>query len=110
MGGPPSTSGRTVQPLAAQKESPETVACTAAPNTPQTAHHATRLLWLSKASRMMRSEEHTSELQSLAYLVCRLLLEKKKKAQVRLSQHPLQPLRKQSGDAIRASSSSRTNH
>src|SRR2546425_2370409 len=30
------------------------------------------------ASRGTRSEEHTSELQSLAYLVCRLLLEKKK--------------------------------
>src|SRR5687767_15712191 len=29
-------------------------------------------------SNGMRSEEHTSELQSLAYLVCRLLLEKKK--------------------------------
>src|SRR3989441_3630448 len=29
-----------------------------------------------------RSEEHTSELQSLAYLVCRLLLEKKKKNQL----------------------------
>src|SRR6266545_672456 len=29
-------------------------------------------------SRTRRSEEHTSELQSLAYLVCRLLLEKKK--------------------------------
>src|SRR2546425_6984993 len=29
--------------------------------------------------RPARSEEHTSELQSLAYLVCRLLLEKKKK-------------------------------
>src|SRR5687767_15608874 len=29
--------------------------------------------------RQRRSEEHTSELQSLAYLVCRLLLEKKKK-------------------------------
>src|SRR2546423_8334753 len=28
--------------------------------------------------RHARSEEHTSELQSLAYLVCRLLLEKKK--------------------------------
>src|SRR2546423_6622790 len=28
--------------------------------------------------RVPRSEEHTSELQSLAYLVCRLLLEKKK--------------------------------
>src|SRR2546425_1253952 len=27
---------------------------------------------------LARSEEHTSELQSLAYLVCRLLLEKKK--------------------------------
>src|SRR2546423_10062461 len=31
----------------------------------------------SRSSRR-RSEEHTSELQSLAYLVCRLLLEKKK--------------------------------
>src|SRR2546423_6500844 len=29
--------------------------------------------------RQGRSEEHTSELQSLAYLVCRLLLEKKNK-------------------------------
>src|SRR5205814_9531743 len=28
----------------------------------------------------MRSEEHTSELQSLRHLVCRLLLEKKKKS------------------------------
>src|SRR3712207_8659335 len=31
----------------------------------------------------VRSEEHTSELQSRQYLVCRLLLEKKKKANVR---------------------------
>src|SRR3989441_3486402 len=31
-----------------------------------------------KRQRLERSEEHTSELQSLAYLVCRLLLEKKK--------------------------------
>src|SRR5262245_63252333 len=30
-------------------------------------------------SRLYRSEEHTSELQSLRHLVCRLLLEKKKK-------------------------------
>src|SRR5229473_7790471 len=36
-----------------------------------------------------RSEEHTSELQSLAYLVCRLLLEKKKKII-----HTLNPLKK----------------
>src|SRR3989441_3002280 len=33
-------------------------------------------------SRRVRSEEHTSELQSLAYLVCRLLLEKKKKKNI----------------------------
>src|SRR5687767_15740592 len=31
------------------------------------------------SSSTRRSEEHTSELQSLTYLVCRLLLEKKKK-------------------------------
>src|SRR2546425_6725866 len=36
--------------------------------------------WDEKA----RSEEHTSELQSLAYLVCRLLLEKKKKKNITL--------------------------
>src|SRR5205823_7983210 len=33
---------------------------------------------ISRSGRRARSEEHTSELQSLAYLVCRLLLEKKK--------------------------------
>src|SRR6266545_2495099 len=32
-----------------------------------------------EVEELERSEEHTSELQSLAYLVCRLLLEKKKK-------------------------------
>src|SRR2546425_8460934 len=36
-----------------------------------------------------RSEEHTSELQSLAYLVCRLLLEKKKNLQTTLELHQL---------------------
>src|SRR2546425_6610252 len=40
---------------------------------------------LAVALQRDRSEEHTSELQSLAYLVCRLLLEKKKKQ----SQHYL---------------------
>src|SRR5205823_12945989 len=43
-----------------------------------------RMYWrlISRVRRQVgrkRSEEHTSELQSLAYLVCRLLLEKKKK-------------------------------
>src|SRR2546423_9533294 len=35
-------------------------------------------LVVKAACPVCRSEEHTSELQSLAYLVCRLLLEKKK--------------------------------
>src|SRR2546425_8773032 len=38
-----------------------------------------RLPGISVRVTAYRSEEHTSELQSLAYLVCRLLLEKKKK-------------------------------
>src|SRR2546423_3441408 len=37
--------------------------------------------------RHVRSEEHTSELQSLAYLVCRLLLEKKKRGPGRDNVH-----------------------
>src|SRR2546430_14300726 len=35
--------------------------------------------------RSMRSEEHTSELQSQSNLVCRLLLEKKKKKKIKVS-------------------------
>src|SRR3712207_8275867 len=35
----------------------------------------------ARAAALPRSEEHTSELQSRQYLVCRLLLEKKKKTQ-----------------------------
>src|SRR5256714_7274221 len=38
------------------------------------------------AGTNVRSEEHTSELQSLAYLVCRLLLEKKKRPRTTTSQ------------------------
>src|SRR5437764_2719213 len=38
------------------------------------------------AVKMPRSEEHTSELQSPMYLVCRLLLEKKKKSIISHSQ------------------------
>src|SRR2546425_8037630 len=42
-------------------------------------HHESREVAPPAADHDRRSEEHTSELQSLAYLVCRLLLEKKKK-------------------------------
>src|SRR5262245_64716037 len=39
----------------------------------------TRAHWFVLVVASLRSEEHTSELQSLRHLVCRLLLEKKKK-------------------------------
>src|ERR1035437_10487558 len=46
------------------------------------------LLWSGLPGRrgpgLVRSEEHTSELQSRQYLVCRLLLEKKKKITAQL--------------------------
>src|SRR3712207_7257168 len=38
--------------------------------------------WLSCRRCSSRSEEHTSELQSRQYLVCRLLLEKKNRPQI----------------------------
>src|SRR2546422_4579479 len=38
---------------------------------------------LERCGRLSRSEEHTSELQSRLHLVCRLLLEKKKKSRAR---------------------------
>src|SRR5947199_2885803 len=46
-------------------------------------------LWMASARYRspLRSEEHTSELQSLRHLVCRLLLEKKKHRQG----HPVEP-------------------
>src|SRR5687767_15744595 len=44
----------------------------------------TQVIFPVSAVRETRSEEHTSELQSLAYLVCRLLLEKKKKNKYRI--------------------------
>src|SRR2546425_8767758 len=43
------------------------------------ARRCARFAGRPRAACAYRSEEHTSELQSLAYLVCRLLLEKKKK-------------------------------
>src|SRR2546425_4675424 len=60
-------------------------ACTASSKAPSAFLHAARARPAAARASMprrlacaTRSEEHTSELQSLAYLVCRLLLEKKK--------------------------------
>src|SRR2546425_5571901 len=49
------------------------------PSATMPTHCSWRSRFGSRPSGTTRSEEHTSELQSLAYLVCRLLLEKKKK-------------------------------
>src|SRR2546425_7551911 len=66
--------------LALQPESVRLVEPAAAGLAPSAT--AVRTLIISEQARrylaLQRSEEHTSELQSLAYLVCRLLLEKKK--------------------------------
>src|SRR5258707_7287060 len=53
-----------------------------------------------RAGRQRRSEEHTSELQSRQYLVCRLLLEKKKQAApyIRLADPTAQPDARQTHD------------
>src|ERR1039458_10641051 len=52
-------------------------------------------------SRVIRSEEHTSELQSLRHLVCRLLLEKKKN-NYEISSHSWSPLRSGHAPALHA--------
>src|SRR5712672_4853151 len=56
---------------------------------PPPVHRAGRLWhgWTHHPAEDERSEEHTSELQSLAYLVCRLLLEKKKKTKQQKSKN-----------------------
>src|SRR5258705_5609940 len=57
--------------------------------------------------QLSRSEEHTSELQSLRHLVCRLLLEKKKKKNKKYSPTPIRrriltPIKKCPSDIARA--------
>src|SRR5258707_2818017 len=55
---------------------------------PSRANTVVSKCWTLKAvpARRWRSEEHTSELQSRQYLVCRLLLEKKTQARLRFAQ------------------------
>src|SRR3712207_7647971 len=52
----------------------------------QTGFRASRFVQ-GGAGQLSRSEEHTSELQSRQYLVCRLLLEKKKKPYIMTAPH-----------------------
>src|SRR3712207_8119106 len=62
----------------------------------RTARRSSRAQRTSSATRSTRrgarrSEEHTSELQSRQYLVCRLLLEKKQETPLQPHHHPLVP-------------------
>src|SRR5260370_29903712 len=71
------------------------------------APHRCQRLALHRAARPRRSEEHTSELQSHLNLVCRLLLEKKKKYKVtwssrlRYSRHRQPPAHSLIGEFVR---------
>src|SRR5687767_15412175 len=84
----------TLFPYTTLFRSPEGLHAQASPGLPRQSYVGPGLSNASMAGRLVsrqhparprdrghgsRSEEHTSELQSLAYLVCRLLLEKKKK-------------------------------
>src|SRR2546422_8320500 len=51
----------------------------------QRVYHHEMGVRFERRRHVLRSEEHTSELQSRLHLVCRLLLEKKKKKQQRLT-------------------------
>src|SRR5256885_2609676 len=63
------------------------------PSIDTAANQTVRCGALRVALSMERSEEHTSELQSPCNLVCRLLLEKKKKSSCRLSLVIVVPVR-----------------
>src|SRR3989441_6943529 len=68
----------TALPISAPLPPPARAPISAPAAAPPPMYSTLRLLWLGPARPIERSEEHTSELQSLAYLVCRLLLGKKK--------------------------------
>src|SRR2546425_7059338 len=66
-------------PILSPRTEKRWVAWAASTSTPGASTRRAQARKSTSRGRLPRSEEHTSELQSLAYLVCRLLLEKKKK-------------------------------
>src|SRR5690349_22669724 len=60
-------------------------ACRTVVHAPRTAPHTLVASVRKSPGRLLRSEEHTSELQSRRDLVCRLLLEKKKRKGISMS-------------------------
>src|SRR5438132_2487146 len=58
------------------------------PHLPSSRRSSADICAASRTSSNQRSEEHTSELQSHSDLVCRLLLEKKKKIKIKTTDAP----------------------
>src|SRR2546425_8917873 len=75
--------GMSMSPIQIRHRRTQTFSALAKPSQTKTACTRSRRLSPGRTQFRERSEEHTSELQSLAYLVCRLLLEKKKKRRKR---------------------------
>src|SRR5699024_11909401 len=73
--------------------------CLCSTNLPQSARGCTQHIALAEADR--RSEEHTSELQSRFDLVCRLLLEKKKKIKRKRQQNAKSDSRRRTESTVR---------
>src|SRR2546425_9745628 len=82
ISGPSGATSAAAWPRGGPARTPTPTACSyPAPSCANGSRRAVRSRRSSAGPRFWkscRSEEHTSELQSLAYLVCRLLLEKKK--------------------------------
>src|SRR3712207_7416775 len=72
---PPTTRSRSMVPTATAMNTRSSATCATRAGRSSTKAHASSK---SCSRPISRSEEHTSELQSRQYLVCRLLLEKKK--------------------------------
>src|SRR2546422_7666127 len=66
-------------PTWARRRSPRAALVWPSPSGAAPASRSTPTTWISTPATASRSEEHTSELQSRLHIVCRLLLEKKKK-------------------------------
>src|SRR3712207_8247887 len=75
---------RTLSRVARTRRAASLIGCPSATSSTASIRRYSRASWATDNARsrrrrsVVRSEEHTSELQSRQYLVCRLLLEKKK--------------------------------
>src|SRR2546430_8892670 len=84
---PNPAASRSARPRRPSTAAPQVTSAAAVPATVAMPHTAQRLGAGTESLGGVRSEEHTSELQSQSNLVCRLLLEKKKPALHQFASH-----------------------